>query len=141
MGELYLYYLTTTSTTMYCGAGDCSPTWIIRNNTQSTGATLIVEPISAADCLNRCAVSSTCVAVDLVIWCTPPQCWMHHSRSNLLRRYRGVNITQYELNTRCATIAPPTSGNNTPLIDSVTVIRPSQPRIGGDVLTSLSFGY
>ena len=89
---------------------ECRVTWIIRNNTHSAGATLIVEPISADDCLNRCAVSSTCVAVDLVTSCSPPQCWMHHDRRNIQRRYRGVNVTQYELSNRCATIAPPDSG-------------------------------
>ena len=90
---------------------ECRPTWIIRNNTHSAGATLIVEPISAEDCLNRCAVSSTCVAVDLLTSCTPPQCWMHHRRSDLQHQYHAANVTQYEVATRCATIAPPVSGN------------------------------
>jgi len=74
------------------------------------GATLIVEPISAADCLSRCAMTATCVAADLVNRCTPPQCWLHYRPENILRRYRGINITQYEVVTRCATIAPPTTG-------------------------------
>ena len=60
-------------------------------------------------------MSATCVAVDLVLWCTPPQCWQHHSRLNLERRYHAVNITQYEINTRCATVAPPTSGTTNKL--------------------------
>ena len=92
-------------------AVDCEPTWITRKNVHSQGATLIIEPISADDCLNRCAVDGSCVAVDLVTSCTPPQCWTHHNRNNLRRRYYGVNITQYEVLTRCATMAPPVSGN------------------------------
>ena len=89
---------------------DCQPTWLIRNNTQSAGGTLIVEPIPAADCLNRCAVTATCVAVDLVTSCSPPQCWMHYHPHNLQYRYHGPNITQYKLLTRCITIVPPVSG-------------------------------
>jgi len=92
-------------------AGVCRPTWTIRQHTHSMGGTLIVEPISAADCLSRCAMSATCVAADLVNRCTPPQCWLHYRRENILRRYRAINITQYEVVTRCATIAPPTTGN------------------------------
>jgi len=91
-------------------AAECRPTWIIRNNTHSVGATLIVQPIQAVECLSRCAMTASCVAVDLLTSCTPPQCWMHHSRNNLRQRYRGVNVTQYEVATRCATIAPPVSG-------------------------------
>jgi len=91
---------------------ECRPTWIIRNNTHSAGATLIVEPISAAECLSRCAVTASCVAVDLLTSCEPPQCWMHHNRNNLRYHYRGVNVTQYEVATRCAIIAPPVSGSH-----------------------------
>jgi len=90
---------------------ECRPTWIIRNNTRSVGATLIVEPIQAAECLSRCAVTASCVAVDVLYSCTPPQCWMHHNSNNIRRHYYGADNIQYEVVTRCATMAPPVSGN------------------------------
>jgi hypothetical protein len=84
----------------------CQPTWIQRNQTQSVGATLVVYPLSATDCLNQCAVSPTCVAVDMVISCSPPQCWVHSNRANLNVKYYSAVTVQYELVTRCATVAP-----------------------------------
>lgn len=96
------------------GGGTCQNTWVIYNSSHSVGATKTLNPMLLADCLNRCATDTQCVAVDFNSASNPVECWVHTNLANINVRYADPTLTQYVISSRCPTSpAPPNPGKIT----------------------------
>ena len=92
----------------------CRPVWNRFENTNSDGAMLAAGYVTESACLSHCVSRSDCLAVD-VNWVTRPlQCWVHTSRWGLYyRNYNRYGVNHYELVSRCAKAATPTTPTST----------------------------
>jgi len=83
------------------------PAWERIPNQSSAGASPYRTLTSIKACLDYCAQSTGCVAVDVQVNVFPPGCWPHFNASYLVKSntYYLTGTVQYRLKTRCSTVA------------------------------------
>ena len=103
------------------------PQWNRFVDQSSAGATRHSGPVSIQDCLDYCAETSNCVAVDVQVNIFPPGCCPHYSTSSLVdsNTFFLSGTNQYRLATRCSSQPAGTCINmpilSTPNLTTVTL--------------------
>ena len=107
---------------------DCTVTWLNKTNVHSFGATRHTDGVtSATDCLNFCATTSSCVAVDIDYTHWPVRCWVYNDPYRLYFTAPLRGVVQYRVMSRsCQNSNSPTC-TYTRLVCCIEALNPLKP--------------
>jgi len=81
-----------------CWSAVCKVSWSNKTNVHSFGAELFKDGVtSAADCLDVCVTTASCVAVEVDFKYWPVRCWVHDDPYKLTYTAPLHHVVQYRV--------------------------------------------